>query len=844
MAQGPYTGVPEVQPDGSVPDSYQHIHANPSAFGAEIAEGAQKVGQGLSKAGEFYGQVSADNASNEYQTKVDKILHGDPTTMGPDGQPVKGFLALKGQAATDAWPGVSKQLEEERKVLANTMQTPDQQQRFDNASKRYHSYATNQVGQHADSQYNAWYTDVENSSAKNAMTHIANNYNNEEEVKHGYSDLMQARLQTAQRMGAKPGDAVWNATVQTAKQEALTTRLEAMAVHDPAGAMRKLEENREIAGTRYDDLATKFRSRNDQQIGRGAGASFVAQARQAQTVSFAQNAPAGEASKSLLRDVEGFRPAAYWDVNHWRAGYGSDTITKADGTVVPVTQGTVITKEDAERDLERRTRDVEGRAKVQIGQNAWDKLTPQAKAAISSIGYNYGQLPGSVVQAAQSGNLDVLSQAVLNLSADNGGVNATRRQTEAALISGRSTQAAKQGAFRLALDDTSLSPEQRNYALHEITTQLNAQEVADNQSARARTQSINDAVGGYTTRFWNMLHSPNPNWVEFMGEINRDPRLADAGPAKDGLMERIIKRSGEEQSLSFGPGYTDIKRRILSEPGSEGHMADISEIYKLPLGQLTAAGEHQLVQIASAVKKSPDQYGIQRTKQSLEQYAKGKLSFDQELLIPGVPQSMARDPKGEQIFNAQFIPMFEAAYGKWVADGKPPYEFLTQTNVDKLILGMRSSREMAEERMRATNNLGEVQAPPAMPKGANVDPEAWKKMTGVPAALADGTPLTKIVWANALATLATNPTKASVEGFNRVLGRDDGAAILKQLTGKDLLAPAAPPAAAEPAKPPRKSYSIHDQQGPGPAGYLGDLLREIVPQRVQDYVGKIDSKNR
>ena len=35
----------------------------------------------------------------------------------------------------------------------------------------------------------------------------------------------------------------------------------------------------------------------------------------------------------------------------------SDTITKADGTIVKVQKGMIINKEDAERDLARRTRE-------------------------------------------------------------------------------------------------------------------------------------------------------------------------------------------------------------------------------------------------------------------------------------------------------------------------------------------------------------------------------------------------------------------------------------------------------------------------------------------------------
>ena len=59
----------------------------------------------------------------------------------------------------------------------------------------------------------------------------------------------------------------------------------------------------------------------------------------------------------LLRQKEGIRSKPYWDVNALRAGYGSDTTTLADGTVKRITKDTVVSKEDAERDLARRVTD-------------------------------------------------------------------------------------------------------------------------------------------------------------------------------------------------------------------------------------------------------------------------------------------------------------------------------------------------------------------------------------------------------------------------------------------------------------------------------------------------------
>ncbi len=93
----------------------------------------------------------------------------------------------------------------------------------------------------------------------------------------------------------------------------------------------------------------------------------------------------------LLRNFEGFISKAQWDVNAHRVGYGSDTITRADGTVVKVTKDTVITKEDAERDLARRTA-IFANNETRVSDSHWNALPANAQAVSVSYAYNYGSL--------------------------------------------------------------------------------------------------------------------------------------------------------------------------------------------------------------------------------------------------------------------------------------------------------------------------------------------------------------------------------------------------------------------------------------------------------------------
>lgn len=171
-----------------------------------------------------------------------------------------------------------------------------------------------------------------------------------------------------------------------------------------------------------------------------------------------------EGPKALIRRKEGFRETPYWDQTAWRAGYGSDTTTKADGTKVKVQQGVKITREDAERDLDRRVSTEFIPAAVEaIGADAWKKLSPSAQAVMASLSYNYGAgawtggpnenrngaggALSRVAAAAKAGDPQGIADAVRALAGHNGGVNAKRRNSEADLVlNGKSVGDAPSGA--------------------------------------------------------------------------------------------------------------------------------------------------------------------------------------------------------------------------------------------------------------------------------------------------------------------------------------------------------------------------------------------------------------
>jgi GH24 family phage-related lysozyme (muramidase) len=136
----------------------------------------------------------------------------------------------------------------------------------------------------------------------------------------------------------------------------------------------------------------------------------------------------------IVRSFEGYRENSYYDVNAYRTGYGSDTVTKADGTVAKVTKDTMVTREDAERDLARRLPEFNASAERKVGSKVWSALDETTRGPLLSIAYNYGSIPDRLMEAIKSGDNEAIATAVEGLAGDNKGINSDRRMQEAQII--------------------------------------------------------------------------------------------------------------------------------------------------------------------------------------------------------------------------------------------------------------------------------------------------------------------------------------------------------------------------------------------------------------------------
>ena len=283
----------------------------------------------------------------------------------------------------------------------------------------------------------------------------------------------------------------------------------------------------------------------------------------------------------LLRQKEGLRSKPYWDVNALRAGYGSDTVTRPDGSVQKVTKDTVVTKEDAERDLARRVTEFAGIAQKEIGAN-FSNLTPQAQAAITSVAYNYGTTKkvAGLVKAAQTGDNNAIAEAIAGAANHNGGVNKQRRLDEAAIVLGKKqltanpisvdTVAGFNGAANIPNPQSQLG-DVKSYNSQMVQA---AQKIADNNLAAVNNFNWNPNTKDSSAQRFGKTVSANTDALSQLYDTNMREMQAFTNPTADTYLGRVGDRLGAMWNIS-GNTLTEryLKRAEANQSGTGKAMA-------------------------------------------------------------------------------------------------------------------------------------------------------------------------------------------------------------------------------------------------------------------------------
>ncbi len=802
MAQVPYSGVPDVSPQVSVPDDFQHIRPTPSSFGGLIAEGKSKLAQSEESLGKnvqqtsenlfdiskFAGKVNVDYEGNNYIEARNKILYGDPDkprtgadgmpVLGPDGkpQPDNGFMGLTGREASDARGETLAQLRKLRDAGRANLKSPQEQLEYDNQTRRTFADAQAHIGAHVESQWKTWAGGVNDKGAAEALRGIATSPLDPETVAHHEKDLITFRVQQAQiKYGNDPQ--VIRETIAQARSDALRTRLDAIAVNEPLRAEKMAKDNQKILGTSYDEAVGKYRARADQQLGNTVGTVAIERAKTANGIEMPQGVQAPAVRNAILMQESG---------NRGNIGTSIDG-AQGPGQILPATfnqyarPGESIANADDNRAVSGRI--IDDYMKRYNGD-----------AARVAVAYFSG--PGNVspqgspnpwIRDRIDGNGKSVSGYVGDVAARLGGNAGGPGQI-------------KSNAYKLIMDNPELrdNPVARSHAFTFAAQEATRLEIVENQNSKAAKEASDKAAGGYVTEMYDAMHSPNPDYVALAGRINHDLTLD--WHAKSALMERVKRMSGEEQSLAFGSNYLKARQGLFSAPDAPGHIADFSSLVQDP--GITTAGLNDLRTRLTLVKGNVDRSATEKIVNSYLADAKRRLSFE---AIDG-PIKIS-DPKGEHIYHSEFVPSFIKRVSELqreaekTGDHSKLDKFLTRENVDSMIRNARNPQQMALERMNATTGESEKPSPtPPPPRDLKVNPDAWNGIVSKPWANEKGQVLTKAAVANALNILMRDPTPQTIEKFNKALGRTDGAEIVKLLGGTNAEAPK-PAAEMKPTEP-------------------------------------------
>jgi len=835
-----YSPVPSVSPSG-LPDARARVQTSPESFGAGIGQAQAGMGRALEQAGaqafdtaKFYSQVAADDGYNQLVEGTTKILHGDPNApiVGPDGsqQPNLGYMALKGADALNARKNVEAEIDKSISTIRSGL-SPDAQRHFDQVSRRYRTSVAERVAAHADNQAGTYYSSVNKAAADANLNAISLSPMDEGAVNIATNNLISARVKQAQLQGGS--EEVVNEAVRGAKMDALKTRVLTISATDPVGAMKLLNENREMAGIAYQPLHDHLRTRADQQQGIGAANEVFAKTRQGSGYAdprlpiYTQAtaaAPGSMSAPGLARLVK-IESSGNPTVGAGRAHQG--LVQASEKWWNQFGQGSRLDPEEAIKAAARATAHDRPILAAGLGHDPTDaelylahqqgpggalallrhpdlpaadalvaggayKSRAAASAAIAGNGGDPNK-PASVFTSMWTakfggGTMPVVTPAggpPMRLPESMKGINTSdtlgdetlKPSLENPTLAPAAEQApltmTKAEAYREIMDRTDLSDQAKSYAISHFNQVYAAKQIADAADEKARHEASEKAANTVMEAIGAGQVGP-----DLVAQIYANPNME--WRTKHQLVSIAEHAAGIESTAAFGPGYADAFRRIVAPAGDPEKINDTASLLHMagPGGSLTTTGYNRLKSVLQDSRRSVETSGVNTTKSAMLNYARQRLVVDETMSIPGMKPWT--DQSGLAIYNSQFVPKFESAYDDWVRKGKDPFEFLTKENIDSLIAPMRSRADIAKAQLEAGLAAGEARpaaAPPPAP--ANVEAKAWEEVVAVPP---HG--LSPQKWGKGIEQLISSPTLKMQEVFDHAyapLRAKKAADILKSL---------------------------------------------------------------
>lgn len=414
--------VPEYTPNVSLRPALRQnveVNATPEAFGSDIGKGMTNLAKGgfhladsLEAVRDMEDTLRAKDADN-------KLAEWDRNAKYGEG----GFMTLEGRAAIDGRTAYEKSLADKRREFGQGL-TPGAAQKYDTASQARMRSSLESSIVHSANARKQWFKDAGSARLETFANDALVNFNKPELANRNIAAGILELREQGQAHGWD-ADTLKNREAEyvSGVRKNITLRI---AQGDPIAAEKYMKENAgQLTGAHQYELQKGLETEIKDAHSKSHAAEWTARS--------AGSAPQanGGITFNMIAGFEGFRESTYWDVNHHRVGFGSDTVTTSDGKVLKTQQGMTVSREDASRDLTRRIGIYQRNIIDTVGADKWSGLSPAAQAAVTSVAYNYGSLPFSVGNAIATGGPAEIAAAIRGLAGHNGGVNAGRRNKEA-----------------------------------------------------------------------------------------------------------------------------------------------------------------------------------------------------------------------------------------------------------------------------------------------------------------------------------------------------------------------------------------------------------------------------
>lgn len=322
-------------------------------------------------------------------------------------------------------------------------------------------------------------------------------------------------------------------------------------------------------------------------------------------------------SVNLLKGFESFRSTPYWDVNAYRVGYGSDTVTLDDGSIQKVTQGITVTQQDALRDLVRRIGEFQEGIKRQIGTERFSAFSADQQAALTSIAYNYGSLPKRIIDAVKFGTSKEIAEAVRGLGGDNGGINRGRRNAEAAILARESATLAastqkqvddRDDKVSKVISDLTVELKKASLSKREAFIEEALKKAQPDPSKPAltpeQTTRVKDAAGkAYDAK-------EDLSTQEKIAALQQQIAQSKTGISREEFIANNARKDGVNLLTEQGKKYAELQGQIYDRENAEKRVNELVALRKELQEQIAFAQGQGNFDAAATMQKSLDDVNV------------------------------------------------------------------------------------------------------------------------------------------------------------------------------------------------------------------------------------------